>query len=198
MLSGHTTAGGFEPPEQFPVQLLSGEPQSANSATLPYQTRKAGATRISSEIPINICDRTRTCSLRFRRPLHSSIMLRRYSIPGATRTPIIWFVARRSLLWPTGTYKSRTIRTLIVRFWRPTGYHYPSDLCIVLSGTTCGGFLRTFTGGIGIEPISQESESCAFTVMQTAYNNSPLQISRYRPRASHSSDQLLHNLPIYV
>ena len=46
MLSGHTTAGGFEPPEQFPVQLLSGEPQSANSATLPYQTRKAGATRI--------------------------------------------------------------------------------------------------------------------------------------------------------
>ena len=34
--------------------------------------------------------------------------------------------------------------------------------------------------------------------MQTAYNNSPLQISRYRPRASLSSDQLLHNLPIYV
>ena len=34
--------------------------------------------------------------------------------------------------------------------------------------------------------------------MQTAYNKSPLQISRYRPRASHSSDQLLHNLPIYV
>ena len=78
----------------FPFNSLAG---SRNRPTLPRcHTKPAKRVRqgFSSEIPINICDRIRTCSLRIRSPLHSSIMLRRYSIPGATRTPNPEFVAQ--------------------------------------------------------------------------------------------------------